>query len=136
MCLIDYNPVAASFLFFFVCFVVVFLCCWELLVRLPLPHPCAAPSAVVLFTAVSCSVTSSPGNVVTGSTDAAVSLVETSRVLVTNNVFTDNKWGARYTVGASDNQASHLSRVLCRVVYCLFYVARARACVRLFRPTD
>lgn len=46
------------------------------------------------------------GNVVTGSADAGVALVETSRVVVTNNVLTTNKWGARYTVGASDNQAS------------------------------
>ena len=41
----------------------------------------------------------------TGSVDAGIALVETSRVLVTDNVLTDNKWGARYTVGASDNQA-------------------------------
>eukprot|EP00903_Cladosiphon_okamuranus_P009933 g9429.t1 len=44
------------------------------------------------------------GNVVTNSADAGISLVETSRVVVKDNVLTDNKWGARYTVGASDNQ--------------------------------
>ncbi|CAM9998634.1 unnamed protein product, partial [Hapterophycus canaliculatus] len=52
----------------------------------------------------SCDDSEITGNVVYGSADAAVSLVETSRVIVRDNVFSDNKWGARLTVGASDNQ--------------------------------
>ncbi|CAM9939118.1 unnamed protein product [Scytosiphon promiscuus] len=51
----------------------------------------------------SCDDSEITGNVVYGSADAAVALVETSRVLVSGNVFGDNKWGARLTVGASDN---------------------------------
>ena len=41
-----------------------------------------------------------------GSADAGIALVETSRTIVRNNVIADGKWGARLTLGASDNQAS------------------------------
>ncbi|CBJ32199.1 Mannuronan C-5-epimerase [Ectocarpus siliculosus] len=44
------------------------------------------------------------GNVVSGNDGAGVSIVETSRVVISDNVFTDNKYGARLTVGSTDNQ--------------------------------
>lgn len=41
-----------------------------------------------------------------GSADAGIALVETSRTIVRDNIIADGKWGARLTLGASDNQVS------------------------------
>ncbi|CAN0334916.1 unnamed protein product, partial [Ectocarpus sp. 12 AP-2014] len=54
----------------------------------------------------SCDDSEITGNVVTGNTGAGVSIVETSRVVISDNVFTDNKYGARLTVGSTDNQVA------------------------------
>lgn len=45
-------------------------------------------------------------NVVYGSSDAGIALVETMRTIVTGNTVSDGKWGIRLSIGAADNQAS------------------------------
>lgn len=58
-----------------------------------------------------------------GSADAGIALVETSRTIVKNNVIADGKWGARLTLGSTDNQAcTCISRLLMRTTCVLFSV--------------
>ncbi|CAM9880034.1 unnamed protein product, partial [Hapterophycus canaliculatus] len=44
-----------------------------------------------------------PGNTVYGNGDAGLSLVETSRCVVSGNELEDNRWGVRVILGSTDN---------------------------------
>lgn len=46
-----------------------------------------------------------------GSGDAGIALVETSRTIVKDNLFADGKWGARLTLGSTDNMVGRVSHI-------------------------
>lgn len=50
--------------------------------------------------------------------DAGLSLVETSRCVVTGNTFKDNRWGVRIILGSTDNVVSGIICVAC--AFCLW----------------